>query len=97
MSATYDEGDCGWLDFEPEPDMTGDGEGDPEKFILTIASGLGANCWRAEEIAVIVHRTVGGKYPLDGPEAERKRHNAQVIVDALNANLGGETFAKMLL
>ena len=38
-----------------------------------------------DEIAVIVHRTCGGKYPLDGDLANQKRANAQMIVDALNA------------
>lgn len=95
MSKNYDEGDVAWLDFEPEPDTTGDGSGDPDKYILTIASGLGTVYW-PEEIAVIVHRTCGGKYPLDGDVANRKRNNAQVICDALNANQHGETHAERL-
>lgn len=95
MSKSYDEGKVAWLDFEPEPDTTGDGSGDPDKHILTIADGFGTDTW-PEEIAVIVHRTVGGKYPLDGIVAQRKRHNAQVICDALNANVHGETHAEKL-
>lgn len=69
-----------WLDFEPEPDITGDGSGDPDTHYLTILDPDG------EEYAVICHRTVGGKYPLDGPLADVKRRNAQNIVDALNAH-----------
>lgn len=100
MTKNYDEGKVAWLDFEPEPDTTGDGEGDPNKHILTIADGLGTNDW-PEEIAVIVHRTCPDengvhKFPIDGELANQKRRNAQVIVDALNANHGGETFAEKL-
>ena len=87
MTKSYDDGTCTWNDFEAEPEMTGDGSGDPEMHYITIRGEDG------EEIAVIAHRLVGGKYPLDGEVAERKRHNAQVIVDALNANHHGETFA----
>lgn len=68
-----------WVGWEAEPEMTGDGSGDPEKHFLTIRDPGG------EEYAVIVHRTVGGKCPLDGPLAEQKCVNAQNIVDALNA------------
>jgi len=90
MTATYDEGHCKWFDFEPEPEVTGDGTGDPEKYILTIANEHG------EEIATIVHRLAGGRFPIDGDEAERKRRNAQVIVNALNENRSGSTFAEEL-
>lgn len=72
----------GWNDFEPEPGMTGDGSGDPEKHFLTIVDPDG------EEYASIVHRTAGGRFPIDGPVAEQKRRNAQNIVDALNAQEG---------
>lgn len=95
MSKNYDEGKVGWLDFEPEPDTTGDGSGDPDKYILTIADGLGTEHW-PEEVAVIVHRTCDGRYPIDGDLANQKRHNAQVICDALNASHHGETFAEKL-
>lgn len=71
---TYD-----WIDFEPEPNVTGDGSGDPDKHILTIRDPHG------EEYAVIVHRTIGGKYPVDGALAEAKRAQAAHIVEALNA------------
>lgn len=90
MSKSYDEGTCTWNDFEREPEITGDGSGDPDTWYLTIRDEDG------EEIAVICHRTVDGKYPIDGDVANRKRHNAQVIVDALNENHHGETFAERL-
>src|SRR4051794_23896356 len=85
-------GNFGWLDFEPEPDGTGDGSGDPDKHILTIAIGLGTISW-PEEIAVIVHRTCDGKYPIDGDLANRKRRHAQIIVAALNHDHDGRSFA----
>lgn len=68
-----------WFDFESEPEMTGDGSGDPEKHYLTIAYPDG------EELAVIVHRTCGGKFPIDGELADSKRRAAQHIVAALDA------------
>lgn len=68
-----------WLDFEAEPNLTGDGSGDPETFYLTIREA-------GEELSVIAHRTCGGKYPIDGELANEKRANAQRIVDALNAS-----------
>lgn len=73
MSGRYD-----WLDFEPEPDGTGDGSGDPDKHILTIRRD-------GEEYAIIVHRACYGRYPLDGVVADAKRSRAQHIVDTLNA------------
>jgi len=67
-----------WVDFEPEPDITGDGSGDPEKFFITILDPDG------EEYACIVHRIVGGRFPINGDLADEKRGRAQKIVDALN-------------
>lgn len=98
MSTCYDEGHIGWTDFEPEPEVTGDGSGDPDKHILSIVNYPGED---NEEICVIVHRTCPDakgvhKFPLDGVLANRKRRVAQVIVDALNANHHGETFADQL-
>lgn len=93
MTKSYDEGHVGWLDFEPEPDGTGDGSGDPDKHILTIVNDPGGD---NDEIAVIVHRTVGGKYPIDGALANRKRRIAQVICDALNDGSRGERYADQL-
>lgn len=100
MSKSYDEGSVGWMDFEPEPEMTGDGEGDPNKWFLTIADGLGTEGW-PEPVAYLIHRTCPDengvhKYPIDGDLANQKRRNAQVIVDALNANHHGKTFAEKL-
>ena len=87
MSKNYDDGHCTWRDFESEPELTGDGSGDPDAWYLTICDEDG------EEIAVIAHRTVGNKYPIDGDLANKKRRNAQVIVDALNENRNGYTFS----
>lgn len=70
----------GWLDFEPEPDGTGDGSGDPDKHILTIVEDPGGS---NDEVAIIVHR-VSADYPIDGALAEQKRLVAQHIVDLLN-------------
>lgn len=67
-----------WFDFEPEPQTTGDGSGDPDKQILTIATDDG------EELAVIVHRTCHGGFPIDGPTANHKRALAEHIVTTLN-------------
>lgn len=67
-----------WVGWEDEPGMTGDGSGDPEKHFLTIRDPGG------EELALIVHRTVGGKYPLDGEVANEKITDADMIVAALN-------------
>lgn len=85
--------EAGWLDFEPEPDGTGDGSGDPDKHILTIVLDPGGN---NEEIAVIVHRTCDGTYPINGALANRKRRIAQVIVEALNAPRP-RTYAEQLI
>lgn len=67
-----------WVGWEAEPETTGDGSGDPEKHFLTIRDPSG------EELALIVHRTVGGKFPLDGEVADEKITNADMIVSALN-------------
>jgi len=64
-----------WWDFEQ-------GDNTPEDyFYITIINPDG------DEIATIVHRTVGGMFPLDGDVANEKRKNAQKIVDLLNAQL----------
>lgn len=74
-------GQYGWIDFEHmETDE------DPERFYIEIFS-TDQNGRYEEEIAVICHRTVGGKFPLDGDVANGKREQAQRIVDALNATL----------
>lgn len=66
-----------WDDFELDESS----EEIPDKYILTICEGLPEDF---NEVAVIVHRTVGGKYPLDGEMAAVKRANATYIVEALN-------------
>lgn len=38
-----------------------------------------------EEAAIIVHRTIDGQFPLDGPAAAAKMQLAETIVDALNS------------
>lgn len=72
-----------WVGWEAEPEMTGDGSGDPDKHFITIRDPEG------EEYALIVHRTVGGKFPLDGDVANEKIARADRIVAALNASLRG--------
>lgn len=67
-----------WFDFEPEEDGAEGVVTDPDKHILTIADPDG------EELAVIVHRTCNGKYPVDGDLANAKRRRAAVIVAALD-------------
>ncbi|GIL25489.1 hypothetical protein [Actinocatenispora comari] len=57
----------------------------PDKYPLTINSPDG------EELAVDVHRTCGGRYPLGGPTAEYNRHHAAMIRDALNRRPGTAT------
>lgn len=64
-----------WLGWESEADYE---PGREDTYFLTICFPDG------EEMAVIIHRTVGGEYPLDGPVAKRKEEDAQRIVDALN-------------
>lgn len=71
-----------WVGWEAEPETTNDGSGDPEKHFLTVRDPEG------EEYALIVHRTVGGKYPLDGDLAQEKIAKAKNIVAALNAEAG---------
>lgn len=73
----------GWFDFEPEPEGTGDGSGDPDKHILTIVADPGGD---NDEVAVIVHRTCDGRFPIDGPLAESKRQTAEALVEVLNAS-----------
>jgi hypothetical protein len=67
-----------WTEWEPETALTGDGSGDPDKYILTIRDPEG------EEYATIVHRTEGGLFPLDGLVAKEKEQRAVTIVAALD-------------
>lgn len=69
-----------WFDFEEDKYVSTDEI--PGKWVLTIAYPDG------EELAVIIHRDCDGKYPIDGPKADAKRAQAQMIVDALNAFKG---------
>jgi hypothetical protein len=64
-----------WLGWESEDDFE---PGRPDTYFLTICHPDG------EEYAVIVHRTFGGQFPLDGDVAKSKEADAQRIVDALN-------------
>lgn len=68
-----------WTDFEPD-----EFDNIPDKHYITILDEVG------EEFAIIVHRTCGGDYPLDGAVAEVKRGRAQMLVDALNATLSDD-------
>ena len=72
-----------WSDFEAETELSGDGSGNPDTHYLTILEWDGSGY---EEFAVICHRTVGGKYPLEGRVAEEKRINAEALVNTLNEN-----------
>ncbi|MGZ4745668.1 MAG: hypothetical protein ACXVYY_01160 [Oryzihumus sp.] len=65
-----------WLGWEAETDLGNDDDREGVYFLTITEDG--------EELAVIVHRVCGGKYPLDGPVAQEKEVAAQRIVDALN-------------
>lgn len=66
-----------WIGWESEEDeMVTDAR--PGTYWITICHPDG------EEYAVIIHRTMGGKFPLDGDVAKGKEADAQRIVDALN-------------
>lgn len=80
---TLDDVRFGWVDFESEPEMTGDGSGDPNMHYITIYE-------YGEELATIAHRFGVLSDRVDTQEVERKRTNAQRIVDALRA-FHGET------
>lgn len=80
LEADQEVGRFDWVGWEAEPETTGDGSGDPEKHFLTIRDPHG------EEYALIVHRTVGGRYPLDGALASEKVARADAIVAALNGH-----------
>lgn len=66
----------GWTGWEAETDLGNDDDRQDVHYLTITEDG--------EEFAVIVHRTVGGKYPLDGPEAKAKEARAQSITAALN-------------
>jgi hypothetical protein len=66
-----------WIDWEAETDLGNDDDREGVHYLTIVED--------EEEMAVIVHRTCGGKWPLDGPLAKKKEQDAQRIVDALNA------------
>lgn len=68
----------GWTDWQSEEGELGP-EGRKGVYWIEIVDPEG------NEYAVIVHRTVDGQFPLDGPVAKEKEARAQQIVDALNA------------
>jgi len=69
----------GWIDFDVDEST----DEVPDKYVLFIGTWDTSGSYD-EEVAVMVHRTVGGMYPLDGEIANRKRRMAQRIVDLLN-------------
>ncbi len=71
----------GWIDFAHM-----ESDEDPERFYIEIYS-INEDGDYEDEIAVICHRLVGGRFPLDGDVANEKRERAQRIVDSLNASL----------
>jgi hypothetical protein len=68
----------GWTDWQSEEEELGS-DGRKGVYWIEIFDPQG------EEYAVIVHRTVGGLFPLDGSVAKEKEARAQQIVDALNS------------
>lgn len=77
MAETIYDVDYSWHGWESEPEMSGDGSGDPDTYYLTI-------CHWGEEIATICHRA-SEKFPIDGPDADYKIAQADRIVAALKA------------
>lgn len=68
----------GFIDFTEDESPT-----KVPEYVLSIGS-LGDDGSVYGEIASMVHLDTP-ESPIDGPEADRKRRNAQLIVDALNA------------
>lgn len=68
----------GWTDWQSEYEELGSDGREGVYWIEIFEEDEG-------EIACIIHRTVDGKFPLDGPVAKEKEARAQMIVDALNA------------
>lgn len=66
-----------WTGWEAEVDNDNDDDR-VGVYYLTIRDPAG------EEYAVIMHRTVGDRYPLDGDVAQEKVRRATRMVDALN-------------
>ncbi len=79
-STGVEPGQYGWIDFAHM-----ESDENPERFYIEIFS-TDENGEYGEEVAVICHRLVGGRFPLDGDVANSKRERAQHIVDTLNAS-----------
>jgi hypothetical protein len=74
-----------WTGWESEEEAT-DGPARPDTHFITIRED-------GEEIAVIVHRTCDGEFPLDGEEAKSKEALAERIVAALRGASEPESVA----
>ena len=70
-----------WTGWEAEADNDNDDDRKDVYYLMITDAG--------EEMAIIVHRTCGGKYPLDGSVALAKMARADWIVAALNAAVTG--------
>lgn len=66
-----------WTGWESEAEAT-DGPARPDAHFITIRED-------GEELAVIIHRTCDGQFPLDGDVAKSKEAVAERIVAALRA------------
>lgn len=80
MPMGRDESRFDWVGWEAETDLGNDDDREGVYFLTIRDSG--------EEIAVIIHRTCGGEYPLSDPVAEEKIHAAERIVRALYETYG---------
>lgn len=69
-----------WTGWESEEEAT-DGPARPDTHFITIRED-------GEEIAVIIHRTCGGQFPLDGELAKSKEAMADRIVAGLRGEAG---------
>lgn len=75
----------GWTGWESERDLGNPDDRSDVHFLTIVENVPGDNGDSADEVAVIIHRTCSGKYPLDGTLARDKEAMAQLIADALNA------------
>lgn len=67
----------GYTDWQREAEVAADGRKDVHYIEILDPDG--------EELAVIVHRTEGGEYPLEGPVAVAKMMRAEKMVGVLNS------------
>lgn len=67
----------GYTDWQSEAQATPDGRKDVHYIEIHDPDG--------EEVAVIVHRTEGGEFPLDGPAAVAKMVRAEKVIGVLNS------------